>query len=163
MEEYSSQSRVWIYLSDKAFNDDEVIRLNQDIEQFCIQWTAHGANLKARGEVLHHNFILLMVDESSADASGCSIDKSVHFIRQIEKDFGVNLFERLIFAWKAETDIRVSHLNDLQKLVDAGEITMNTIVFNPLVASKKEFDESFQIPLRNSWMAKRIHLNKQVV
>jgi hypothetical protein len=48
---------------------------------FCIQWTAHGANLKAYGEVRHHRFIVMIVDETAAGASGCSIDKSIHFIR----------------------------------------------------------------------------------
>src|SRR6185295_14012622 len=113
---FSDQSRIWIYLSNRVFTEAEVSELNQLLEQFCIQWTAHGSNLKAGGEVLHHRFIILMVDETAAGASGCSIDKSIHFIQQIEKQFSVNLFNRMLFAWKAGEEVHVSNLSDLQKL-----------------------------------------------
>ena len=157
---FSDQSRIWIYLSDRAFNEAEVSTLQQLLGQFCIQWTAHGTNLKARGEVLHHRFIVLMVDETAAGASGCSIDKSVHFIQEVEKEFEVQLFNRMIFAWKDEQEIHVSSLSDLQKLFDHENINTNTIVFNTLVTSKKDFDKRFQIPLGESWMLKRINVKK---
>jgi hypothetical protein len=157
---FSDQSRVWIYLSNRAFNQAEVSTINQLLQQFCIQWTAHGTNLKAAGEVLHHRFIVLMVDEMAAGASGCSIDKSVHFIQGIEKEFGVQLFNRMIFAWRKKEEIHVSPLSDLQKLFDQGTINANTIVFDTVVTSKKDFDERFQIPFEKSWMMKRIHVKE---
>ena len=153
---FSDQSRIWIYLSNRAFTDAEVSELNHHLQQFCIQWTAHGSNLKAKSEVLHHRFIILMVDETAAGASGCSIDKSVHFIQQIEKEFNVQLFNRMLFAWKEGEEVHVSNLNDLQKLVEDGMINSETVVFDTVVASKKDFDERFQITLGRSWMMKRI-------
>src|SRR5438552_12213863 len=150
--QFSPDSRFWIYLSNRAFSDAEVSQLNQQLQQFCIQWTAHGSNLKAHGEVLHHRFIILMVDETAAGASGCSIDKSVHFIQQVEKGFNVQLFNRMLFAWKAGEEIHVSNLNDLQKLFDEGSVNSDTIVFDTVIATKKDFDERFQTTLAKSWM-----------
>ena len=62
----SDQSRIWIYLSSRNFTDAEVAELNQLIRQFCIQWTAHGANLRAHGEVRHHRFIVLALPAEHA-------------------------------------------------------------------------------------------------
>src|SRR6185295_19961185 len=135
---FSDQSRIWIYLSNRVFTEAEVSELNPLLEQFCIQWTAHGSNLKAHGEVLHHRFIILMVDETTAGASGCSIDKSIHFIQQIEKEFNVQLFNRMIFALKEGEEIQVSNLNDLQKLFDEGMINSETIVFDTVITVKKD-------------------------
>ncbi|HYV94215.1 MAG TPA: hypothetical protein VE978_20740 [Chitinophagales bacterium] len=159
---FSDQSRIWIYLSNRVFTEAEVSELNPLLEQFCIQWTAHGSNLKAHGEVLHHRFIILMVDETTAGASGCSIDKSIHFIQQIEKEFNVQLFNRMIFALKAGEEIQVSNLNDLQKLFDEGMINSETIVFDTVITVKKDFDERFQTALGKSWMMKRIKLHEPV-
>ena len=159
---FSDQSRIWIYLSNRAFTDDEVSQLNQLLQQFCIQWTAHGSNLKAHGEVQHFRFIVLMVDETAAGASGCSIDKSVHFIQQIEKEFNVQLFNRMLFGWRAGEEIQVSNLNDLQKLFDEGNINSDTVVFDTVIETKKDFDERFQTTLGKSWMMKRIVSSKKI-
>ena len=153
---FSDQSRIWIYLSNRAFNLSEVAAINNRLQQFCIDWTAHGSNLHAKGEVIKNHFILLMVDESKAGASGCSIDKSVHFMQSLEKEFGVELFNRLLFAWMNDGRIVVSQLGDLQKLADDGVLQSDTMVFDTLLTVKKEFDERFEIPLHKSWMMKKL-------
>ncbi|MCY7409014.1 MAG: hypothetical protein LH473_01980 [Chitinophagales bacterium] len=71
---FSPDSRTWIYLSKKEFSNEEVVELNSLLSVFCKDWAAHGNNLKAKGEVLYNRFIVLMVDETQAGASGCSID-----------------------------------------------------------------------------------------
>ena len=160
--DFSNQSRVWIYLSNRDFTEAEVSKLNQQIQQFCIQWTAHGTNLRAFGEVRHHRFIVLMVDETAAGASGCSIDKSIHFVQEIEKEFGVHLFNRMLFAWKEREKIRVSNLEDLQKLFDNGLLTERSTVFNTTVTTKKDLDTHFETTLGQSWMMKRIRTTRSV-
>ena len=158
----SDQSKIWVYLCSRSFTDSEVAELNTLLQQFCIQWTAHGANLKAYGEVHHHRFIVLMVDETAAGASGCSIDKSIHFIQEIEKEFDVQLFNRMLFAWKEGEEIHVSKLEDLQKLFDERVITEHTRVFDTTVTTKKDLDSRFETSLGESWLMKRIRLIKSV-
>jgi hypothetical protein len=158
----SDQSRIWIYLSSRYLTDAEVEEINLLLQQFCIQWTAHGANLRAFGEVRHHRFIVLMVDETAAGASGCSIDKSVHFIQQIENQFDVRLFNRMLVAWKEGEEIHVSNLDGLQKLFDDGVISEHTVVFDTTVMTKKDLDTGFEISLGQSWMMKRIRTPKPV-
>jgi hypothetical protein len=130
------------------------------LKHFAKQWTAHGSNLKAHGEVRLNRFILLMVDETAAGASGCSIDKSVHFIKAIEQEYGVTLFNRLLFAWEKGDHVEVNHLDELQSLFDNREITEDTIVFNSLVATKKELDEKWRLPLHSNWMMTRLRKEK---
>ena len=158
----SDQSRIWIYLSSRYFTDAESEQLNQLLQQFCIQWTAHGTNLEAYGEVRHHRFIVLMVDESAAGASGCSIDKSIHFIQEIEKEFDTSLFNRMLFAWKEGEEIQVSKLDDLQQLFDEGVISRLTTVFDTTLPTKKDLDTRFETSLGDSWMMKRIRSTKPV-
>ena len=160
MHDFHEKSKVWIYLSDRVFTSDEESSIQHSLNQFVKEWTAHGANLKASGEIRFNRFIILMVDETAAGASGCSIDKSVHFIKSIENQYGVQLFNRMLFAWKRGEEVFVSHLNKLQELFDHGEITGDTIVFNNLVATKKERNEKWMVPLKDSWMSARLMKQK---
>ena len=151
---FSSQSRVWLYLSSREFTESEVQEVNEQLEKFCVQWTAHGANLLAHGEVLHQRFILLLTDETHAGASGCSIDKSVHFIQEIERKYNTQLFNRLLVAFKDGENINVIQANDVKKLLKEGRLNENTPVFNMLVQTKEQLDSNFILPLKESWLAR---------
>jgi hypothetical protein len=151
---FSPSSRVWIYLSSREFAASEVSELNELIKKFCVQWAAHGKNLHAHGEVLHQRFIMLMVDESKAGASGCSIDTSVHFIQKIERDYNTQLFNRTLVAFKKEEQVRVINASEAKEMLSEERINDQTPVFNTLVQNKEEFDRNFVIPLRESWLVR---------
>ena len=88
-------SRVWIYPSNRRFSDEEITQLQSDIEQFLSDWTAHGASLSAGYCIPHQQFIVLALNESDQQATGCSIDKSVHFIQALEQSFSVSLLDKM--------------------------------------------------------------------
>ncbi len=163
MEHFNDRSRVWVYLSNRVFSDVESSDISLAIKHFCKEWSAHGTKLKAAGEVRYNRFIILMVDETAAGASGCSIDKSIHFIQALEKEYDVRLFDRLLLAWKAEAGIHVAPIHNLQQLFDDGTISPGTIVYNNAVTSKKDFEEKWEIPFSQSWMFARINTSKSSV
>ncbi len=143
-------------MSSRPFTDLETTEIEIAVNHFAKAWTAHGSNLKASGEVRFNRFIILMVDESHAGASGCSIDKSVHFIKSLEQQFDVEFFNRLLFAWKERDEIHVSTLNAFPALYNNHEITDETIVFDNNVTTKKQFEERWMVILRDSWMFPRL-------
>jgi hypothetical protein len=151
-----TSSKAWVYMSNRPFNDSEAWEITEALKHFTKEWTAHGSHLNASGELLFNRFIVLMVDETMAGASGCSIDKSVHFIMSLGQQYEVDFFNRLLFAWKQGDTIQVSPLSALPQLYDNHEISGESIVFNNNVVTKKQFEESWMLPLRNSWMFARI-------
>jgi hypothetical protein len=144
-------TRVWIYQSNRQFSDAEVERLRLAIERFTTQWVSHNQQLRAFGNIFHNQFIVLMVDESQAGASGCSIDESVYFIKQIENDFQINLFDRMNFTYKDRNEIKTAHRDDFARLFEEGKIDDDTMVFDNLVKTKKDFSEAWLKPLGQSW------------
>ena len=147
----SDSSRVWIYQSNRPFTEEELQRLQPAIARFTSQWVSHNRQLKAFGDVFHKQFVVLMVDEGQADASGCSIDSSVHFIKQIEGAFEVDLFDRMTFTFKEGDEIKTAPRDLFAKLFKEGKISGETFVFDNLVKTKKEFEESWIKPLNQSW------------
>ena len=149
--QFSENSRVWIYQSDRKLTDTEVQQVLQHLNDFTTQWTAHNNQLKAKGEVRYNRFLILIVDESQAGASGCSIDKSVHFMKQIEQAFNINLFDRFNLAYREGDAVQSLPRNGFEEKLKSGEINAETIVFNNLVPTLKELQTKWEVPLKDSW------------
>jgi len=152
--QFSENSRVWIYQSDKELTDAQVIQLQVQLDNFTTGWTAHNNQLKAKAEIRYNRFILLIVDESQAGASGCSIDNSVHFMKQIEQQFGINLFDRFNLAYRSGSEITSVQRDAFEALLKNGTITNNTIVFNNLAKDLTELEHNWEVPFKDSWHAR---------
>lgn len=150
-ETLSSTSRVWIYQANKPFPEQDWPAINTHVQEFAKNWVSHNRQLKAQGNLIHGQFIVLMVDESQADASGCSIDKSVYFLKQLQAEYGVDLFDRMTFTYKDGNIVKTADRDTFSKLYQEGVIDDQTLVFDNLVATKGDFDESWVKPLGSSW------------
>ena len=101
----NQQSRVWIYQSNRVFSLSEVKDIEVILHAFTSDWTAHNQQLHAYFEIKYHQFIVLIVDETQAGASGCSIDKSVRLMKDLEQKFNINLFARFNIAYRSQEEI----------------------------------------------------------
>ncbi|MEM9885683.1 MAG: hypothetical protein AAF849_07315 [Bacteroidota bacterium] len=147
----ADNSRVWIYQSDRAFTASELPQVRQYLQQFAQRWVSHNRDLHAYADVFHNQFIVLMVDESHAGASGCSIDASVHFLQQLQAEFGVYLFDRMTFAYQDEAGVKTAKRDEFKTLYQAGKIEDDTLVFDNLVNTKAQFQAAWVKPLKESW------------
>ncbi len=149
--QFSENSRVWVYQANRAFTNDEVQQLALILEHFTRTWTAHNHELKAAAEIRYQRFIILMVDEVQAGASGCSIDKSVRLMQEIEQHFNVNLFDRFNLAYRDGVEIKSANREEFEAMIQQGGITTDTIVFNNLVQTLHELDTRWEVPFKQSW------------
>ncbi len=156
MNNFIPESKVWIYQADRELTDQEVVLIKKDAITFIDNWTAHGKLLKSQLEIFYNRFLVLFVDESQANASGCGIDKSIHFFQNLEKQLNINLMNRLLVAYKINDEVKTCSLSNFEKKIESGEITPETIVFNNLVSTKAEFESNWEIPLKDSWHSKML-------
>ena len=139
-----SYSRVWIYQGERPFTPAEVETINSKAGTFVSQWTSHDQLMKACIEVFHDLFIVICVDEKTAPASGCGIDKSVKFIQQLEKDLSVSLMDRMNVAYRKNGKILSCRLSELK---NAGASS----AFNNLIQTKEELENSWEVAIEKSW------------
>ncbi|WP_340152308.1 hypothetical protein [uncultured Marivirga sp.] len=152
--ELDKSSRLWVYQSDRVLNETEEQFILDNGKAFVESWTAHNQALKASIEVKFNRFIILAVDETQAPATGCSIDKSVHFIKAIENELKVNLLDKGKVAFKRNDEIFLENLAGIKSKVESEEITPDLLTFNNMVTSKGDFDSHWLIPVSDSWMAR---------
>lgn len=153
-QQMADHSRVWIYQADRRLSANEVVLLEKNSAEFVEQWAAHGAALSASYTILHDQFLVLSVDEGVNMASGCSIDSSVHFVQHQEKVLGVNFFDRTKVAFVKNEEIFLESVQNLKSKVSSGAIPSDIMTFDNLVANKKEFDERWRVPAKNTWLAR---------
>ena len=148
----SENSRIWIYQADRALTASEQTEVQNRLDEFTSQWLAHGNALSALGEIRHDRFIILSVDEQQAGATGCSIDKSVYLMKEIELRYGINLFDRFNIAYRDNNgNVTNTDRGTFQRLLEAGEVNEDTIVFNNLVSTRKELETNWEVPMKESW------------
>jgi hypothetical protein len=148
---FSENSKVWIYQSGRELNAAETANITQVLNDFTTSWTAHNNQLKAKAEVRYNRFIILVVDETQAGASGCSIDKSVNLMKDLEKEFNINLFDRFNMAYRDGDTIKSVGRFEFEDLIRQGKVDTETIVFNNLVPTLKDLQTKWEVPFKNSW------------
>jgi hypothetical protein len=149
--QFSEHSRVWIYQSDRELPDAQVTQILDQLSRFAAEWTAHNNQLKAKAEIRYNRFLILIVDETQAGASGCSIDKSVNFMKKLEQQFGINLFDRFNLAYREGEKVLSLPRQGFEELLKEGKINKQTIVYNNLVQNLSELDKSWEVPFKDSW------------
>ena len=149
--EFSDNSRVWVYQANRALSADETSQMKTLLDNFTTGWTAHNNQLKAQAEIRYNRFVILTVDESQAGASGCSIDKSVNFIKQLEQRFNITLLDRFNLAYKAGNEVLSAPRAQFEELLTTGAINTGTIVFNNMVQTTGELKSKWEVPFKDSW------------
>lgn len=144
-------SRIWIYQSDTKFSQEQLVKIRKDLTSFLTAWTAHGAQLNAGFDIRHDRFIVIALDQSQSQASGCSIDSQVRFIIALQEELGVDLLDKMNVTYYQNDRVHYKPLLDFKKMAKDGAIGKKTIVFNNLVTNLGEFKDSWEIPAIESW------------
>jgi len=150
-ENLPEDSKIWIYQSSRKFTDDEVTAIEKDLTDFLMNWSAHGTLLESSFQIKYNRFIIIAVNQEIQAATGCSIDLSVSFIQHLEQKYSVDLLDKMNVAFKQGEFVTYKTLLDFKKLAKDKSVSENTIVFNNLVNTIEEFNESWEVPASDSW------------
>lgn len=145
------ESRIWIYQASRPFTDEELTEVEDKLNTFISNWTAHGSDLQAGYIIKYKRFIVMALNQDMSMATGCSIDASVHFIQQLEKDYNMDLLDKMNVSYKQGDFIAYKTLLDFKKMAKERAVSKNTIVFNNLVNNIAEFKENWEVPASESW------------
>jgi len=147
------QARVWIYQASRPLTEEELMPLLPRLAAFAEEWTSHGRQLAASAQFLHRQFLIIGLDEAMAGASGCSIDASVRFVRELEQQLGLDLLEKSRMAFLNEGQLHLLNRRELREAIAAGQITADTPYFNNTLTTKDELTSSWPAPAGQSWLA----------
>jgi hypothetical protein len=152
----SPESRIWIFQAERAMSAPELQLVEEKLLAFTEAWAAHGEALKTSFTVKFNQFIILAADERHHSPSGCSIDSSFRVLQEIEKQIGIQLFDRNLVAFDAGDQVMVVPLRELKQKFAEGTLKPDSLSFNNLITTKAELAEQWLVPASKTWLRRYI-------
>jgi hypothetical protein len=160
--DFADEARVWIYQSSRPFNEQEEREIEEQLYQFYTQWLSHGDQVKGWSGLFFHQFIVIMADETETAVGGCSTDSSVRMIKSIERQYNVQMFDRMTITFLMDEKPQMLPYGQIQYAIDNGYIRKDTLMFDNTLTSKQALLSRWLTPLAGSWLAGRVNLNQDV-
>jgi hypothetical protein len=152
-----NNAKIWIYQANRTLTEQETMFVKNFLTENIDVWASHGASLKGGFNILHNRFIVIGVDVDYNNASGCSIDTSSRWIKEINAKFNIDFFDRSL-AYLQNDVLSFLPILGLKKYVESGLIRPETIVFNNQVQQKSEIDSNWKIYAKDSFLARYFNL-----
>ncbi|HEY3133791.1 MAG TPA: hypothetical protein VGJ47_04110 [Gemmatimonadaceae bacterium] len=161
IEDLPDSSRTWVFGSDRTLDAEKSKILMKEVDAFLHQWKAHGEELTTGRDWRYGRFLMVAVDQSSAGASGCSIDGLFRALKSLEPKLGASLVTSgLIFYCDEDGAVQSVTRERFGALGAQGKIGPQTRVFDPTVTSLGEWRARFVLDLKDSWHFKLIKQNQ---
>ncbi len=147
-------ARIWVFGSDVPLDGAVADTLLVEVDQYLATWKAHGVPLKAAREWRENRFLIVGIDPTAEQASGCSIDGLFRQLHQVQKTIGARLVGggRVFYrdqAGKAQAATR----DEFNTLKSKGTVGPNTPVFDTSLTRLDDWKARFEKPLAESWAA----------
>lgn len=146
--------RIWIYTISKNLSSEQLSEINNRCQVFVSSWTAHDVSLDASFEIYKNRLLIFKVNEAKYNASGCSIDKQVRFVKELELAFSVELLNRLLVVYESNDEVVVVKQSQIAELLASKEINENTLIFNNTITESKDLATNWKQPLNKTWLSK---------
>lgn len=143
MENLPSSSNVWLYQADRELLSNEISFLESELTSFIKEWATHGTQLHGGFKIDSNRFVILAVNENIVPVSGCSIDTSVHKMKELGQKIGVDFFNRMNLFIRKEEEWKLVHISDLSSYKEWN-------LFNPMIKTLGELNNSWEINVSDS-------------
>ncbi len=148
-------ARIWVYQANRQLLDNEIVTIKNYLKPAVNQWAAHGASLLASATILHNRFVIIALDQDQNEASGCSIDASTHWFKELGEVLNVDFFDRSQAYFDGD-EIKTFSVFQSKKAVENELIYADTIIFNNIsLATLGDLSTKWQINAADAPSLKR--------
>jgi hypothetical protein len=158
IQELPDAARTWVFGSDRTLDERKSEVLLRDVDDFLSQWHAHGAPLTVGRDWKYGRFLTVAVDQSTAGASGCSIDGLFRALKSLGPELDASLVTSgLVFYRDDEGELQSVDRERFTASSAQGLIHPDTTVFDPTVTTLGEWRARFELEASQSWHAGLLH------
>lgn len=146
-------ARVWVFGTSDALSTESERELLANVDAYLQGWHAHGAPLSCAREWRDGRFLAIGVDQSTAGASGCSIDSLFRILQGLERSLGTSLVSGGRVFYRDEQGVVCVDRPTFGARARAGVIGEDTPVFDTSVTTAADYRDHFERAVRESWHA----------
>ena len=145
-------ARVWVFALSSPLAPDGVGILLRAVDEYLDEWRAHGEPLRCARDWRDSRFLAIGVDQSTAGASGCSIDDLFRVVQRLQSSLGATLVGGgRVFYRDAGGVVQSTDRRDFARIAAEGDVHDDTMVFDTSVTTAAAFRAKFEVPLKDSW------------
>ena len=144
--EFPDDSRIWLYQTNRPLDEEEVKLVNNKMSTFIKDWAAHGNQLWGNATVLNPYFVVVAVNDKLTPPSGCSIDASVHKLKEIGQLLNVDFFTRMKITLEKEGKPHQIGFDELKTVANDKSV----LVYDPLVSNLGQLRREWPTKIENS-------------
>jgi len=156
-DQLSDEARIWIYQASRPFAHEEKKAILQAAQEFLEQWVSHGLPLQCSAEILYDQFLILAVEESFQSVTGCAVDASVRFIRELEQAFQADLLNKTHISFRRKGANFLVPLGQIKEKIQQGTIPEDLLTFDNTITKKAELASKWLVRAGSSWLGKYFH------
>lgn len=149
--------RIWIYTLSKELTNEQLVDFKNRCQCFVNDWTAHDVSLDASFDLYQNRLLIFKVNEDKYNASGCSIDKQLRFVKELEQTFSLELLNRLLVAYENINQVEVVKASQIKELLTSNIINANTLVFDNTITESAQLANKWKQPLQATWLSKYLN------
>lgn len=158
IEDLPDSARAWVFGAERNLDEGATELLLREVDRFLSQWHAHGSPLTVGRDWRYGRFLTVAVDQSTAGASGCSIDGLFRTLKALEPRLGASLVTSgVVFFRGRKNAIECVERERFTALSAEGEINPKTRVFDPTVTTLGEWRARFELDAAQSWHSGLLH------
>lgn len=147
-------ARIWVFGSDAPLNGAAADTLLAEVDRYLDSWKAHGFPLKAAREWKENRFLIVGIDPTEEQASGCSIDGLFRALQQMQKTIGAQIVGGGRVFYRDSSGLTQSTTRgEFSALTTTGAIGPRTPVFDTSLTRLDDWKTKFERPLSESWAA----------
>jgi hypothetical protein len=147
-------ARTWVFGADKTLEGPASDELLAEVDRFLSQWKAHGSPLTVGRDWKYGRFLTVAVDQSTAGASGCSIDGLFRSLKALEPRLRASLVTSgLVFYRDESGTVQSADRDGFSAAGVEGKVRSTTKVFDPTIATLGEWRARFELNASQSWHA----------
>lgn len=147
-------ARIWVFGSDKPLTGAVVDSLLAEVDSYLDQWKAHGFPLRAARDWRDDRFLIIGIDPTVEQASGCSIDGLFRSLQQMQKTTGAQLVGGgRVYYRDASGATHAVARDEFATLTASGKVGPQTPVFDMSLTQLDAWKAKFERPLAESWAA----------
>ena len=145
-------ARLWVFAASDPVSGERADRLLTAVDRWLADWKAHGEPLTCGRDWRDDRFVAIGVDQSTAGASGCSIDALFRVFKDLQAAGGPSMLGGgRVFHRNATGEVVSQSRAEFAKAASSGEISPDTPVFDTSVTTAGAYRNAFEKAARDSW------------
>lgn len=147
-ESLSEEASIIIFPGDRKFYPQELDQLENKLRDFCDSIETMKMSFKLE----YNRFVIFFISEETV----FELDHHnllAEFIQGLEKSFNITLMDKVNVCFKQGEHVQRKEIPEFKKLIKNKGVSKKTIVFDHMITTKYEYENSWELPASESWVS----------